>query len=164
MPRPTTKTQLLAAAREGNAKLEAFLTAQTAAALNRTNPGTGWSVKDVLAHLTAWEKMMLSWYRTGLRGEHPVIPAEGFTWKELPALNARILKEFHNRPLARVMADRRASFAETMRVIESISEADLFTRGRVAWTGSTTLGAYFVSNTSSHYAWALKLARKCVKA
>jgi hypothetical protein len=163
MPRPTTKTQLLAAAREGHARLEAFLATQTPAALNRTNTTTGWSVKDVLAHLTAWEQMVLDWYRAGLRGEKPAIPGGGYTWAQLPALNARILKRFHNRPLARVKADYATSFDETVRVIEGIGEADLFSRGRFAWTGTTTLGAYFVSNTSSHYAWALKLARQCVR-
>lgn len=163
MSRPTNKADLLAAARERHAALDAFLETQKPAILNRTHAGTGWSVKDVLAHLTAWEVMMRGWYEAGVRGEKPVIPAEGFNWSQLPALNARILKQFHNRPLARVLSDYRASYAATLDLIESLSEADLFTRGRFTWTGSTTLGAYFASNTSSHYAWALKLAKQCVK-
>ncbi len=163
MPRPTTKKGLLALARERHAALDAFLEGQKRAALNQTHPATGWSVKDVLAHLTAWEQMVLSWYLAGLRGEVPAIPAEGFTWAQLPALNARILRQFHNRSLARVLADYRASYAETMALIESISEAELFARGQFAWTGKHTLGDFFVSNTSSHYAWALKLAKQCVR-
>lgn len=163
MPRPTNKAELLTAACERHAALDAFLETQKPATLNRTHAGTGWSVKDVLAHLTAWEQMVLGWYRIGLRGETPAIPAEGFNWSQLPALNARILKHFHNRSLARVLADYRASYAETLSVIEGLSDADLFTRGRYAWTGTNTLGAYFASNTSSHYAWALKLAKQCVK-
>ena len=31
------------------------------------------------------------------------------------------------------------------------------------WTGSTSLGAYLVSATSSHYDWAYKLIKKCLK-
>lgn len=36
---------------------------------------------------------------------------------------------------------------------------DLFDKGRFDWTGTTTLGSYFVSATSSHYDWALKKLR-----
>ena len=44
-----------------------------------------------------------------------------------------------------------------------ISEEDLFTPGRYAWTKTSTLGAYFVSATASHYAWARKEVHKCLK-
>ncbi|MDR1213109.1 MAG: ClbS/DfsB family four-helix bundle protein, partial [Propionibacteriaceae bacterium] len=37
---------------------------------------------------------------------------------------------------------------------------ELFSRGVYPWTKSTTLGAYFVSATSSHYDWAMKKLRK----
>ena len=141
MPRPTSKKQLLSAAQASHAALEAFLSAHKSSELTRTHPKTGWSVKDILAHLTAWEGMMRGWHETGLRGEKPVIPADGYTWAQLPALNARILKQFHNRSLARVLSDYRASYAATLALIETLSEADLFTRGRFTWTGSTTLGA-----------------------
>jgi hypothetical protein len=35
-----------------------------------------------------------------------------------------------------------------------MSEAELFTPGRYAWTGTNALFAYIVPNTSSHYRWA----------
>jgi len=34
-----------------------------------------WSVKDTLAHLTAWEQMMRGGYSTGLHGKAAVLPA-----------------------------------------------------------------------------------------
>jgi len=39
-------------------------------------------------------------------------------------------------------------------LIESLSDAELFTPDRFAWTRKSTLGTYFVSATSSHYVWA----------
>jgi hypothetical protein len=42
-----------------------------------------WSAKDVLAHLTEWEQMVLGWYHAGLAGETPALPAPGFKWSEL---------------------------------------------------------------------------------
>ena len=41
---------------------------------------------------------------------------------------------------------------------------DLFTKGVVQWTGSTSVGAYAVSATSSHDAWATTLIRRVVAA
>ena len=46
-----------------------------------------------------------------------------------------------------------------MALAEGFSDEDLFDRGRFDWTGTTTLGSYFVSATSSHYDWALKKLR-----
>lgn len=39
-------------------------------------------------------------------------------------------------------------------------DAELFEKKRYKWTGTTLLGAYFVSATSSHYDWAYKLIKK----
>lgn len=30
--------------------------------------GEGWTVKDLFAHLTEWEQMLLAWYNAGLAG------------------------------------------------------------------------------------------------
>ena len=41
--------------------------------------GDGWNIRDLLAHLTEWEQMFLNWYRVGLEGGHPEMPAKGLT-------------------------------------------------------------------------------------
>ena len=163
MPRPTSKIELIATARTCHAALDAFLAAQPQRVLTRPNPDTGWSIKDILAHLTAWEQMCLGWWRAGLRGEKPNLPAEGYKWSQLPALNAAIWKANHRRRYADVLLDYRASFDEIMATIDGLTNTQLFSREQVDWTGTNTLGAYFVSATSSHYDWALKLARRWVK-
>jgi hypothetical protein len=53
-----------------------------------------------------------------------------------------------------------ASHAHVIRLIESHTNDELFSRGVYPWTKSTTLGAYFVSATSSHYDWAMKKLRQ----
>ena len=39
---------------------------------------------------------------------------------------------------------------------ERYSNEELFTKKYFNWTGTTDLGSYFVSTTSSHYDWAIK--------
>ena len=52
-------------------------------------PGSmdNWSVKDILAHLVDWEQTLIHWYKAGQRGEIPVTPAPGYSWRGLPKLN-----------------------------------------------------------------------------
>lgn len=163
MPRPKTKDQLLTAMRAEHDGLEQALTALTPEQLTTTSPITQWAIKDVLAHIFEWEQMCLSWYRTGLKGITPAIPGEGFKWSQLPALNRQIYEKHRDRPLDEVLKDFRGSYRQMMKTVPEISEHDLFTPGRYAWTKTTTLGAYFISATSSHYAWARKEIRKCLK-
>jgi len=123
-----------------------------------TLPGVtrgGWSVKDVLAHLAHWQKMNLEWYAAGQRGETPAVPAPGFTWRDLPRLNAAIYRKHHRRSLQAVVQDYRVHHERVIALIETLSDTDLVVPGRVAWTGpSWTLSDYLRANTAAHYRWA----------
>ena len=48
------------------------------------------------------------------------------------------------------------SHREVMALAETITERELFEKGVFPWYGGSTLGSYFVSNTASHYDWAIK--------
>jgi hypothetical protein len=108
--------------------------------------------------------MTLNWEQAGSAGEHPSIPAEGYTFAETPALNEAIHQRTMNDAWDDVVARLRATHSELRTVIERYSDDDLFTKQRFAWTRSTSVGAYLVSATSSHYAWASKLIRSWAKA
>lgn len=47
-----------------------------------------------------------------------------------------------------------------MDIINAHDNNELFAKGKLSWTGTTSLGAYLVSATSSHYEWAAKQLRK----
>ena len=48
------------------------------------------------------------------------------------------------------------SHNEVLRLAESFSDEELFSKGVYQWTGGSVLGSYFVSTTASHYDWAVK--------
>jgi hypothetical protein len=52
------------------------------------------------------------------------------------------------------------SHSDMMKLIDSFSNEELFTNKYFSWTGTTSLGAYCVSATSSHYDWAMKKIKK----
>lgn len=164
MPRPTSKHDLLAAIEKERTALEAFLEPLTTEQMTLPGIVGDWSAKDVLAHLFAWEQMVLSWYDAGLRGETPELPAPGFKWNETPQLNQQIYEEHRDWPLDKVMGQFHTSHQEILGVIRELPNEKLFTAGHFAWTKKNTLGTYMVSATSSHYLWARKEMRKGFKA
>jgi len=43
-----------------------------------------------------------------------------------------------------------------MEALDTFSQEELFTRTYYPWVGGSCIGNYFISNTSSHYDWAMK--------
>ncbi len=48
------------------------------------------------------------------------------------------------------------SHDDVIKLAETFSDEELFTKGVYKWAGGSTPGSYFVSVTASHYDWAMK--------
>ncbi len=163
MPKATTKQQLIEAAQTERAALEKLLATLTPEQMPQSTAADDWSAKDVLAHLIEWEGMVLKWYETGAKGKIPAVPSEEYNWGQLPQLNHAIYLKHRNRSLAEIQKEFKSSYKKIMKVIESIPEKELFTRGQYSWTRNNLLAAYFNSATAAHYRWARGEIRKKVK-
>ena len=165
MARPTNKTTLLQLSKENFDKLIQFIDAMPLAEQNKDFPrGTmNRNIRDVLAHLHHWHLMLLGWYTVGMSGEKPDMPATGYTWKMTPQLNQWILEQYQQTDLMQAKKLLQQSFEDVRDIIRQHSNEELFEKKRYKWTGTTSLGAYLVSATSSHYDWALKLIKKAKK-
>lgn len=162
MPRPTTRDSLLAAAEGGHATLLALVDNLPPGAVDAefAFEDRDRCVRDVLGHLHEWHLMMLRWYAEGMAGGRPAIPAEGHTWRTLPALNAEIWRRCQGADLEATRAALEESHGRVLDLIAAHTDEELFTRQRYPWTGTTSLGAYLVSATSSHDDWAMKKIRR----
>lgn len=165
MPRPQTKSELLSLSQQNYHKLLDFIDAFTEEELYGEFPPEymNRNVRDVLAHLYHWQLMLLEWYRIGMTGGKPDMPANGYTWKDTSKLNHEIWEKYQNADLVDVRKLLEKSAADIQQIIEKHSNVALFEKKRYKWTGSTSLGAYLISATSSHYDWALKLLKKYKK-
>ncbi len=121
------------------------------------------NIKDVLAHVHEWHKMMLGWYDVGKTGEKPDMPKKGYTWKTLPDLNREIWKKYKDDEYEKILKKLKGSHKKVRKLIDMHTNEELFTKKKYNWTGSTSLAAYLISNTSSHYDWAFKLIKKSSK-
>ena len=165
MSRPKNKEQLIALSQGNFDKLNTLVDSfpkdkQSA----EFQPGTmNRNIRDVLAHLHHWHLMVLDWHAMGMKGEKPEMPAPGYTWKTLPDLNRKIWEKYKSVDLNQARSDFNSSFKKVQNVIRKHTDEELFEKKRFPWTGSTSLGAYLISATSSHYDWAIKLIKKGMK-
>lgn len=125
--------------------------------------GDGWTVHDLLAHLTEWEQMFLRWYREGRRGGSPALPAPGYKWGQTRALNRAIWRKHHRESVATVLTRFEASYREILSPTRPLSADDLPAAGRFAWTGKLPLSAYLGPNTCSHYRTASKILKRWLR-
>lgn len=163
MSRPLNKTQLLESIQKEYTALEKFLTPLTAEQMAFAPAPGAWAVKDILAHLVEWQQMFFNWYESGSRGENPAVPAPGYKWSQLPALNQAIYKKYRSLAAEQALAMFRESHQKTLELIESLPDADLTIPGLYRWMNQNTLIAYLNSITAAHYVWALKDAKKTLK-
>jgi hypothetical protein len=163
MSRPLNKTQLLAAIQKEYITLEKFLASLTADQWTNVPAPDAWAVKDVIAHLYEWQMMFFNWYETGLRGETPPVPAPGYKWNQLPALNQAIFEKHRHLTAEQALALFHESHQKTVQFVENLSESDLSTPGLYTWMNNNTLMAYLNANTAAHYVWALKEVKKVVR-
>lgn len=163
MSRPLNKTQLLESIQKQYAALEKFLAPLTPEEMAFSSAPGAWAVKDILAHLVEWQQMFFRWYEAGLRGQMPEVPAPGYKWSQLPALNQAIYEKYRSLAAEQALAMFRESHQKTIELIESLPEADLTIPGLYRWMNQNTLIAYLNSITAAHYVWALKDAKKTLK-
>lgn len=162
MPRPTSQKDLLTLSHKNAKTLLDFIDQLPAAARFKDfPPGTlNRNIRDVLAHLHHWHLMMLDWYNVGMTGQKPDMPAKGYSWRNTSKLNQKIWAQYQNIGLEEIREDFERSYEAIQQLILTHDDAELFEKKRYKWTGSTSLGAYLISASSSHYDWAYKLIKR----
>jgi hypothetical protein len=148
MSEQISKSELLDAIRSERERLE-----ETLARLDKdqmTQPGVegGWSVKDILAHITAWEKLMTRWVGQALRGDVPELPGRD---EIVDQWNQRIYQENKDRPLAEVLEEFKRSYQDALRTTETTLEEDLMDPERFEWLKGAPLWRVVAANTWWHY-------------
>ena len=114
------------------------------------------NLRDILVHLYEWHLLLLNWIKVNSSGEHKPFLPEPYNWKTYPTMHVEFWKKHQSTPLTEAKAKLKESHKDVMALIETFSNEQLFAKGVFDWTGTSTLGAYCVSATASHYDWAIK--------
>ena len=165
MARPRNKSELLHLWKKNGELLISFIESLPKQVQQADFPeGTlNRNIADVLMHLHHWHLMMMKWYEEGMNGKKPAMPAEGYTWKTVPELNRWIRNRYKDTSLEDAIHAFQTSQEQVGALIRQHTNDELFEKKRYHSTGSTSLGSYLISATSSHYDWALKLLKRVLK-
>ncbi|MFW2513765.1 ClbS/DfsB family four-helix bundle protein [Demequina sp. SO4-13] len=163
MPRPRSKEELLRASAASRERLLGLIESFPAEVREGefAFEDRDRNVRDVLVHLHEWHLLLLlDWERANTSGDpQPFLP-DGYTWSSYAPMNVAFRDKHADTSLDRAMDLYQESYQDVIAMITSHSDAELFTKKYYPWTGSTSLGAYCVSATSSHDEWALKKLRR----
>lgn len=164
MPKPKNKEELVTLSKKNYSRLIELIDSFSEVELHKTFPEghLNRNIRDVLGHLHHWHLMFSDWYKVGMAGNKPHMPAKGYTWKTTPELNKAIRQKYSTTELNKIQDMLKHSHNSVHNLINLHSQEELFQKKRYKWTGSTSLGAYLIAATSSHYAWAYKLIKKCL--
>ena len=165
MARPTTKKDLCEAAETQFQKLENLIDGMS----EEEQKGTflfedrDKNLRDVLIHLYEWHNLVINFVESNMRGKEKGFFPEPYNWKTYPKLNVEFWEKHQSTPLEKAKEMLKKTHKKIMKLIETRTNDELFSKGIYKWTKGSTLGAYFVSSTSSHYNWAMKKLKKHIK-
>lgn len=165
MARPTTKEELLFQADENFNKLNTLIDSLSPEQQLGEFPfeGRDRQIRDSLCHLYEWHQLFINWVNSNQNGENkPFLPAP-YNWKTYPGMNIEFFEKHQSTSFSDAREQLAKSHEACIQLINTFSNEELFTKKYFNWTGSTSLGGYAVSATSSHYDWALKTIRKYKK-
>ena len=140
------RDELTDALKAARAKLDAALDGLSAEELTAAGPVGDWSIKDMLAHVTAWDVDLLTNLGKVKRGLKPgrtqwntaLIQAQNDAWHA----------ELRDRPLERVLADYDGVHAQVLKAVQGLSDAEL--EAPADWLGGKPLYKYFVDHIVTH--------------
>ncbi len=118
------------------------------------------NIRDVLVHLYEWHQLLITFIAKNKAGEQAKFLPEPYTFKTTAEMNIKFWEKHQNTPYEKAIEMLQNSHKELMKIIESFTNEELFTKKYFSWTGSTSLGSYCVSGSSSHYDWAIKKIKK----
>lgn len=119
-------------------------------ALEQPGVVDGWSIKDLLTHLTMWEAELIKLLWQAKQGQKP--SSVHFSHVAVDELNARWQKEMQDRSLERVMADFHSVRNQTIRRVEAFSDKDLNDANRYSWLGNRPLWEWVAGDSFQHEA------------
>jgi hypothetical protein len=83
-----------------------------------------WSIKDVLCHLSAWEKYLLDRLGMVMTGQPPQYPVMN-SWDDVHRFNAQVFADSKDRSTASVVMEFRSLYRGVMTVLEAMSDDQL---------------------------------------
>jgi uncharacterized protein (TIGR03083 family) len=128
--KPLNKAELLDQVEIEWKKLDELLSDLSPEQITQPDPAGEWSIKDIIAHLTAWEGRMVAWVEMIQQGGSPHGPKN---WDEIHRWNAETFQQTKDMDLAAIFDQFRHTHQAVLDTIKSLSEEQLQTGYTEHW-------------------------------
>ncbi len=150
------KQHILAMLREEFNRWEELLSGMTEEQITAPRLPANLSIKDVVAHLRAWQQVSIARLEAALLNREPRFPAappglDLDTENDVDALNAWIYATYRDQPWSSVYRDWRAGFLRFVELGEAIPEPDLLEPGRYPWLRGYSLADGLLGSYEHHH-------------
>lgn len=165
MPRPTNKIELIQASNDRYNKMWKMIDSMPEEERmdSFSFDDRDKNIKDVLIHLYEWHQLLLNWITSNQKGESKDFLPKPYNWKTYPAMNVAFWEKHKTTTYEKAKEILNESHKKVMDLVETFSDDELFIKKYFPWTGTTNLGSYCISSTSSHYDWAMKKIKMHIK-
>ncbi len=143
-----TKDELITKIETEWENLQTALNGLTEEQLHQPGVVGDWTVKDILAHITAWQTRLIASMFKAERGLTPDTTEGG---KTVDQMNERFYQEMKERPFDQVWDDLDASYHQLLSRLENWSEKDLFDPKRFKWMKGQPFLEYIAGDSYEHY-------------
>ncbi len=158
------RDHILRAFEEQFNKWEELLASMSDAQITGPIPDFDWTVKDVIAHLMAWQQRSIARMEAALHDQEPEFPRwlPGVNPEEEDSpdhTNAWINQAYRDQPWSKVYQDWRTGFLRFLESSKAISEIDLLDYDRYSWMAGYSLADVILSSYVHHQEHYEKLTR-----
>ncbi len=153
MTEPFGKQSMLDQICEAHTALVDTVSELSAAQLAQPSLAGGWSVKDLLVHITWWEQRMIRTLQRALRGEPPQrLEKPNETWEQtIERVNAEVFAANRERPIADILMERQRSFANVLAMIDELGDGDTVDPAPIEAVLGRELVPLIAGDTYEHY-------------
>jgi hypothetical protein len=126
---------------------ETLLAGKNEEGVNAQPAPVGWSIKDVIAHLTAWQQISIARLEAALLNTTPVFPgwlagADPFYAEDhADEFNSRIYVLRHDLPRSVVHRDWKDGFQRFLELADDIPDKEMFDALRYPWLNGYALSS-----------------------
>jgi hypothetical protein len=132
------------------AALEAILTSLDKVQYFTEGVIQGWSIKDILAHISSWHHRLLKYLEAAVQDEEPPISGPD-NLEGMDALNDQFYQENKSLPLDDVLSDFRNTYQQILSIVQTMPEEALLNPQRFSWSQGEPLWKSIAGDTYEHY-------------
>ena len=149
------KEHILAALREQFKSWEELLASMDEEQITAPHFDFDWSIKDVMAHLWAWQQISIARMEAGVLDREPEIPkwilSLGEDWEEdADRVNASTFETNHEKSWSEIYHNWKNGFLRFLELGNEISERDLLDGDRYTWLKGYSLAFILVASYDHH--------------